>query len=33
VLTSEELDAYAKRVSEFLSPEAAAWMERGRRRE
>jgi aryl sulfotransferase len=30
VLTSAELEAYARRVSEFLSPEAAAWMERGR---
>jgi aryl sulfotransferase len=31
VLTPAELDAYEKRVAELLPPEAAAWLERGRR--
>jgi len=30
VLTAAELEAYAKRVSETLPPDAAAWLERGR---
>lgn len=31
VLTADELAAYAKRVDDFLPPDAAAWLERGRR--
>jgi aryl sulfotransferase len=31
VLTPAELDAYLRRVAELLPPDAAAWLERGRR--
>ena len=31
VLTADELDAYQRRVAELLPPEAATWLERGRR--
>jgi aryl sulfotransferase len=31
VLTADELAAYEKRVAELLPPDAAAWLERGRR--
>jgi len=31
VLTPAELDAYRQRVAELLPPDAATWLERGRR--
>ncbi len=31
VLTSQEIEAYAKRVAELLAPAGSAWLEAGRR--